>query len=263
MERFLIFALERSGSSSLASALNTGRSVVQEPFSSMTGDITNNPDFVRLLEASRMMPEHLPAPPEGPFDFNRFSPVADDRDRCRAYLDRLYGRFTGIKHVWNTVSAEANLHILEWCFENQIRAIHLSRRKLAHALVSRHLAQQANVHDLGPSLEFRGRWERTVFQPVDVEALRGELDSLREAEERYRDYLQGKPHFPLLYERLFRGPLGRRRRVFARLCSFLSADADALDHDNAERYLFASERKQTRREHLKRVPNYRQLKRML
>ena len=37
--RFIIFALERSGSSSLAAALNQDLSVVQEPFTSLTGDL--------------------------------------------------------------------------------------------------------------------------------------------------------------------------------------------------------------------------------
>ncbi len=263
MERFLIFALERSGSSSLAAALNTGYSVVQEPLSSLTGDIETNPKFTELLETSNMLPEQLPEHDDSPFAFNRFNPIAEDKVLCQDYLERLYRRFSGAKHVWNTVSYEANTNLLDSCLDWNIKVVFLTRRKLGLALVSRFLAQQAGIHDLGASVELRGRWEAAPFQSIDPEEFREQLEALQQADKAYRAHLSGRPCLLVTYEQLYQGTLRRPHQAFARLCKFLSIEQSELDPANVERYLFNSDRKQTRRETLERIPNYRELKRLL
>jgi LPS sulfotransferase NodH len=263
MDPFLIFALERSGSSSLAAALNRELSVVQEPFSSLTGDLASNARFVDLLHARGQHPDHLPDIPEDPHAYNRFHAIAMDRDTCGDYLESLYQRFSGIKHVWNTVSNEANLNILDWCLANDTRIVFLTRKKLARSLVSRFLAQQAKVHDLGAAFENRPRWEQAGFQAIDPEELLQQLENLTESELGYRQYLLGKPHFLLTYERLYEGMGWRRRRTLAALCGFLGTEPAALDQPTLQNYLFNKQRKQTDAGTLKRIPNYRELRKIL
>jgi hypothetical protein len=263
MDRFLIFALERSGSSSLAAALNRGLSVVQEPFSALTGDIKSNRKFRSLLDSLGYLPESMPAEPEDEFAYNRFHRLAREPKLCAGYLESLYATFTGIKHVHNTVSTQANLHILDWCLDHGVRIIFLTRKKLGQALLSRFLAQQANIHDLGPGMENRDRWEDAEFQPIDVDAFRTQLRAFKQAEREQLRYLKGKPFFYLTYEKLYQGRERRRRKTFEALCRFLSTRSKDLDQATLESYLFNPERKQTNRQAIERLPNARQLKRYL
>ena len=159
MNRFIIFALERSGSSSLSAALNQSMSVVQEPFSSQTGALKNHPKFIQLVTENAWLPAHLPEPQDDGYAFNRYHLLALDKGLCGDYLSLLYGQFRGLKHVWNTVSRKANLNILEWCLGHDIRIIFLTRKSLLHSQLSRHLAQQARIFQLGDRLQHREQWE--------------------------------------------------------------------------------------------------------
>lgn len=260
MDRFLIFALERSGSTSLASALNCELSVVQEPFSSLSGDVESNERFRSLLEASGYLPEDLPEDEGDEFSYNRFHRLARDPAVCADYLEALYQRFTGIKHVRNTVSMDANFNILDWCLDNEVKIVFLSRRKLGKALLSRFLAQQAQVHNLGPEMENLGRWERKQFEPIDVELFRRQLSEFERTETEYRRHLEGKPCYTIYYEQLYQGWDWLRRRRFEALCRFLAVSPGELDPATVDNYLFNPDRKLTNRDALTRLPNLRQLK---
>ena len=259
MDRFLIFALERSGSSSLAAALNLELSVVQEPFSSQTGALQNHPRFIELVTENGLLPEHLPEPGYVPYAFNRYHVLALNKDRCGDYLSLLYGQFQGLKHVWNTVSREANLNILEWCLDHDIRIIFLTRENLLRSQLSRQLAQQAKVFQLGAQLQHKEQWEQAGFEPIDVQEFFKELDKTEKNAHFYREFLKGRPHFFLTYEQLYQGSLRRRKRVFQSLCVFLSTTPSNLNEQSINTYLFSKERKQTRSVTLRRVPNYYRL----
>jgi hypothetical protein len=263
VDRFLIFALERSGSSSLAAALNRDLAVVQEPFSSLTGDIQHNALFHSLLEESGYLPENLPEDEGDEFAYNRFHHLARDPVVCSNYLEALYRRFTGIKHVRNTVSMDANFNILDWCLENDVKIIFLSRKKLGAALLSRFLAQQARVHNLGAEMENLERWQETAFEPIDIDLFQNQLDDFNRTEMEFRQHLEGKPCHYLYYEQLYQGWAWLRRRNFRALCRFLSTTPDELDPESIENYLFNPVRKQTNKRALARIPNFTQLKRYL
>jgi len=257
--RFIIFALERSGSSSLAAALNQDLSVVQEPFTSRTGDLQSNPKFIELVEQMGINPEQLPDPGNIPFGFNRYLPLAQDKDRCDAYLNHLFDRFVGIKHVWNTVSREANLNILSWCIDQGVDIVFLTRKNLFRSLLSRHLAQQANIFQLGDQLQHRQEWEQAEFEPIDIRKFTRQLESIERDEAYYRRFLKGQRYFFLHYEMLYQGSLKQRQRSFRLLCAFLSINPETLDEENIHKYLFSQRRKQTSAAIGRRLPNYHRL----
>jgi hypothetical protein len=261
MDRFLIFALERSGSTSLAAALNCDYSVVQEPFSSLSGDVQSNERFRSLLEASGYLPEHLPEDEGDEFSYNRFQRLARDPQVCAGYLEALYQRFVGIKHVRNTVSMDANFNILDWCLGNGVKIVFLSRKKLGEALLSRFLAQQAEVHNFGHDMEDRDRWDSTEFEPIDIEMFREQLDAFQKTEAEYRQHLAGKPCHYLYYEQLYQGWQWLRRRKLAALFRYLSVSPGELDPEAINNYLFNPDRKQTDHKALARIPNFMELKR--
>ena len=263
MDRFLIFALERSGSSSLAAALGNELSVVQEPFSSLSGDIQSNTLFRELLEETGRLPEDLPVDEDDAYSFNRFHRLARDPLVCAQHLEALYQRFLGIKHVRNTVSMDANFNILDWCIQHDIKIIFLSRKKLGKALLSRFLAQQAEIHNLGPAMENKARWEATVFEPIDIGLFQEQLRDFESTEAEYRQHLKDGRFFDLYYEKLYQGWTWLRRLRFKALCRFLNVQEGDLNSESVNNYLFNPERKQTNHRALDRIPNIRELKRFL
>ncbi len=263
MDQFLIFGLERSGTTSLAAALNVNDSVVQEPFHSNSGDIGSNSKFTAVLEESGYLEQDLPEPRPGDFAFNRFHFIGQDVERCGAYLVRLYEHFTGVKHVWNTVSIKANLNILKWCEESGMKVIFQFRENLARSLISNYLAQQAQIWQLGTWLEHREDWLAARFEPIDIDRLQREVER-REGEVRfYRDCLRDKPHFTVVYEAFFGSDHEGRERALRTLCQFLSVRYEDLDMRNLQHWIFMPDRKQTPDEVLRRIPNYSDLREFL
>jgi len=259
MDRFIIFALARSGSSSLAAALNQNLSVVQEPFSSRTGELKTNAKFIELVKENGLLPEQLPDPGDAPYAFNRYHSLALDKDRCSDYLGLLYGRFQGLKHVRNTVSRQANLNILNWCIDHDVRIVFLTRKNLFRSLLSRQLAQQATIFQLGDQLQHRQEWEQAEFEPIDIRKFTHQLESIERDEAYYRRFLKGQRYFFLHYEMLYQGSLKQRQRSFRLLCAFLSINPETLDEENTHKYLFSQRRKQTSAAIGRRLPNYHRL----
>jgi len=262
VDKFLIFGLGRSGTTSLISALNVDQNVVHEPFTSETGDIAANAAFARILEANGYLPQDLPES-AGEYDFNRFHFIALERDRCHSYLEQLYGAFTGIKHVWNTVSREANINILSWCFENDIKVIFQTRETLARSVISRHLAEQSRVYFLGNDLEQKEHVESIRYKRINVKHLRSELKSLEQHLLFYLDYLQDKPFHTITFEALYLQDRKHQEQVMQSLCAFLSIPITDLYPANLENYIYKKARKQTTDDVLKKVPNFRAFQKYL
>ena len=172
MDKFLIFGLARSGTTSLLNALNKNGNVMHEPFKSDTGEVGQNRAFTRLLEVNGYLPEQLPEPANDAWHSNRFHYIAADRTRCHAWLEQLYAEFTGIKHVWNTVSRQANLNILDWCKTKKIKLIFQTRENLARSLLSTHLAQQSQIWQFGPEFENEVEWRDFKFEDIDLRRFR-------------------------------------------------------------------------------------------
>lgn len=263
VRKFLIFGLERSGTTSLAAVLNSAAPVVQEPFSSLSGDIGDNPAFRDMLEANGWLPDSIGELAEDDFSFNRFHFLGLCRRRCQYYLEQLYDRFTGVKHVWNPLSRQANLNILDWCFANDIGLVFHTRRSLGRSLLSRTLAQQADIHNLGGRLQYKSRWERARFEPIDAEQFEEQLGFLRENHTAYQNHLAGHPHHVLFYEDLFRSGRPTQLATLDALCGFLGCRRDDLSAETLDRWLFRKGRRQTSSDTLKRVPNLRQIEHLL
>lgn len=262
MDKFLIFGLGRSGTTSLVSALNVDQNVVHEPFSSNSGDIGVNKAFTRILEANGYMPRDLP---ESTRDFysNRFNFIALERVLCRGFLEQLYGTFTGLKHIWNTVSKAANINILLWCFEHDIKVIFQVRESLGRSVVSRHLAEQSRIWQLGHELEHKERLEGFRYGRIDVKHLRAEMRSLRQQLHSYNDYLKGKPHHTVTFEALFLQEREQQEKIMRSLCAFLSIRITDLYPANLENYIYQKARRQTPDEILREVPNFREFRKYL
>ncbi len=258
-QSFLIFALARSGSTSLSSALGSTIPLVQEPFNIKSGDVEENPGFRQMLEERGFLGLENTATKESDFAWNPLNRVAEDKRECRLFLDQMLAHFTGIKHVWTTVSLEGNLNILDECLEREVKLIYLSRRNLARAVISRRLAAQAQIFQLGASMEHRAHWRKATFEKIDREEFLRERDQIRELDQTLRAHLEHKPHLSLYYEDLYGSPKAQRAAV-SQLCQFVPIDGSILSAEAISNFLGRKDRKQTDKTTLKRIPNYWQLR---
>jgi hypothetical protein len=265
MDRFLIFGLPRSGTTSLASFLGTHAPVAHEPFNVLSGEFKRNPALLETLHKQGFLTD----PPaedrqnEDAWAWNPFARLAADERQLARYLTDLYEHFSGIKHTWPALPMPANRRIIDWAGANGVRLVFQTRRRLARALLSEELARQSGIWQLGPHLERRGRWERAEFEAIDIHGFRVRLEELAGEEQAYRDHLTSRPHLLLLYEQLYQGPRWRRLRTLRSLCAYLSTSIDRLDQETLERELLNRQRKQTDRRTLRRIPNLREIRKLL
>lgn len=255
----MIFGVERSGTTSLLCALGTVCPVAHEPFHSASGDMGVNTALGEILARNGYTPDVLPERDDPGFQWNRLHFVSQDPARCVDYLQQLYAEFTGLKHVWSCVSRAANRNILDWCFEHGIKVIYQSRRNLARATISRHLAEQSQIWQMGEQLEQREAWQAAQFEPVDVNALRNLLDKRALEHDYFRAYLAGRPHFDVIYEDLYLAPRAERESLVRGLCGFISLPVAALPAEALENWIYRGARRQSTRDTLRRIPNYDEL----
>lgn len=182
--KYIIFGQERSGTTSLISALNFNNNVVHEPLSSLSGDIYHNPKFNSIIEDLGMKPEDLPKSKIIPY-FNKFNEVSTNHYKLSSFLDIIYEKFDGIKHVWCTVPQEGNENVIDYCKSRGIKVIYQYRNSFFDAAVSWQLANQVQVWQLGCNKEHKSKVDS--FQYIDLQEI-----PIQRRVKWYKEYL---PHY--------------------------------------------------------------------
>jgi hypothetical protein len=179
--RFLIFSLSRSGSSTLADILRCHPQVrcAGEPFNPDTGP--------GRIYGRRVM----------------------NRAKLEATLSEIWKKYNGIKHVWNRwgypfgKSPEKevlNRHLLEVC---NAKVIFLKRRNALRRLVSNEISQQTRKWQNAAGA--REAHLRYHFRPVDIKHVRLVLEQEFEAIASYRETLVTRqiPFIDVWYEDIY------------------------------------------------------------
>jgi hypothetical protein len=174
--KFLIFALARSGSTTLMQQLNLHPEIrcLHEPF---------NPGNPRRVIAG----------------------AADCLSLDKA-VEEIWKRHTGFKHVWDPTgwpfgtNRELNQHLLR---RSDQRILFLKRRNILRRLISYEISRQANVWD--GSDASRRKVAEFKFQPVDIEWISRTLRFEKQAISSYRQVIvsSGVDFLDLWYEDLF------------------------------------------------------------
>jgi len=259
MDKFLIFGVERSGTTSLLCALGTICPVAHEPFHSSSGDIGVNARLDAILTRNKYAPDTLPADDDPDFEWNKLHFVSRDPARCADYLAQLYDEFTGLKHIWSSVSRAANRNILDWCFAHDVKIIYQSRRNLARALISLQLATQSQIWQMGGELEQRQAWEEAQFDPINMRLLRNLLTKRGSEHEFFQSSFADRTVFEVFYEDLYLAPRAQQESVMRALCDFISLPLESLTGETLENWIYRESRRQSTRDTLRRIPNYRDL----
>src|SRR5580700_6375861 len=175
---FVLFAVERSGSTNLSHILSTHRDItcISEPFNASSG-----------------LGAHL---------------ATESHASLRAHLDMLRSTYTGFKHVWHAdgwpLPDPSFTDVL--LLHGRPKVIFLDRRNLLQQAVSHHLAMQTNVWSVqGARDPRRKQMASQSIEPIDPRWMADYLSGARQATERYRTHLTDSHSewFDLCYENLF------------------------------------------------------------
>ena len=113
-EKYLIYGMGRSGTSTLASCLSSGKlskTCVQEPYVLTSGSFV---DFEILNEfKNKFCQETYKNTPSVNFE---------DVGKLNESLDFLYSNFNGIKHVYSSHNIFVNFHLVSYCIKNDIKS---------------------------------------------------------------------------------------------------------------------------------------------
>ena len=144
MNNFLIFALERSGSTSLASALNVNNNALHEPLTSATGEFKKKSSpYLDILQDLKIDISLLPEASFNPY-FNKLSEFTLDPIWMNKFLTQAFSSYRCIKHVWNTLPPQGNFNLLAYCRSHKIPVIY-QFRNCYESVVSNLLANQVKV----------------------------------------------------------------------------------------------------------------------
>lgn len=187
-DKFILFCLARSGSTTLMRLLNCHPDIrcANEPF---------NPDNFG----------------------GRYFRRVRDLPSLEEALSELWRSHNGIKHVWHpsgwpfTNRRDLNDYIL---LKAAPRVLFLNRRNILKRVVSSQISEQTRVWAFAGEGE-RDRLRNFEFKPLDVGWLKRQLDHERESIAQQRQMLvaHGAAYLELWYEELYEADSGTRRKV--------------------------------------------------
>jgi hypothetical protein len=188
IDRFILFSLARSGSTTLLHLLNCHRDIrcINEPF--------NPSNF-------------------GGRYFRQVSDIVSLNDA----LDEIWRSFNGIKHVWHasgwpfTHRPQFNQHLL---LGSRARVLLLNRRNILRRVVSSQISEQTKVWSFADESE-REQVHSFEFRPLDVEWLKWQLEFEMEAIAAQKRLLDsgGVSYIELWYEDMYETATDWRRQV--------------------------------------------------
>ena len=196
-KRFLIFALARTGSTSLMHLLNCHPQIrcLREPFN------PGNDDFIK-----------------GAVDL-----VSLDQ-----MVENIWTDYNGFKHVWDSTGwpfgtrQELNKHLLR---KPQHCILFLNRRNILRRLVSYEMSRQSGVWDAVPTE--KRRMATFAFQPIDVEWISSALRLEKQHIDNYRQVMieSGVAFLDLWYEDVFQQRDSARIESLNQIISFIGGEA--------------------------------------
>jgi len=238
VEPFLIFAADRTGSTTLGHtlALHPNITCATEPFNTSGG---------------------------GPFL------TAGSQAELRSHLDLLYATFSGIKHVWFSDG---------WPFDDQSfhdivlthgmpRVIFLDRRNALQRAVSYHIACQTRIWHVNSARDpNRRQIASRQIAPIDVEWISSYIDGQRSCAERYRKELvaSGVDWMDLSYEDLYNPTMGlaARLKTLDDIVSFLGATPIGREAQAMARLLNPKSSKMNSSSTYRLVPNVEEIEQL-
>jgi LPS sulfotransferase NodH len=234
MSKFIILAIARSGSTSLARTLNESKEVklAIEPF---------NPDYIKWN-------------PNEP----NYSERVNDLETLDEVADELFDRFTAIKTLDYQLDTEMYEHLMS---RPKLKVILLYRKNVLESVLSAEISKQTGAwhkEDLDKSIEE----SYNNLKPVRLDLIREHVDYTESQHKKLVNFLQKNKRgncIELYYEDLYSEDSDKNRQTITNICDFL--DVSVPDKKSIEKYMKISNAKVNSLEQYRMIPNFDEISR--
>lgn len=229
MSKFIILAIARSGSTSLARVLNESRDVnlAIEPF---------HPDYTKWY----------------PNEPNYLSRVKDE-ESLDVIADELFSRFSAIKTLNYQLDTELYQHLI---LRSDLMVILLYRKNIIESVLSAEIAKQTNAwHKY--ELNETTKKAYNQLRPISLDLIHKNIDFISSQHSKLLDFLcknKTNNYIDLYYEELYSEDLDKNLQTITKICEFL--DVATPDKKHVDKYMKISNSKINSREQYQMTPNF-------
>lgn len=232
MSKFIILALARSGSSSLARLLNESPDVELcfEPF---------HPDYTKWY----------PGEPN-------FQKRVTNKQTLDKTADDIFSRFTAIKTLNYQLDTELYIHLMK---RESLRILLLYRKDVLASLLSAEISKQTGAWQKDEMTE-EARYKYSKLKPLDIDWLHKSHDFITSQNREFRSFLEKhRPgdYMELFYENLYSDDTRQNTTTITEICDFL--DVQIPNKTFVEQYMSVSTTKLNFADQYALIPNYHEI----
>ena len=234
MSKFIILAIARSGSTSLARLLNASRDVVLaiEPF---------NPDYTQWY----------------PGEPNYIKRVKDEASLDKV-ADELFSRFTAIKTLNYQLDTKLYEHL---ALRTDMKVIMLYRKNVVKSVLSAEIAKQTNAWHK-EDLNTAAKEVYSRLKPVNVDLITEYTNFISSQHTQLLNFLKNnKPnkYIELVYEELYSEDSEKNVQTITEICEFLNIAKPEMEF--IDKYMKVYNAKVNNSEQYKMIPNFEEISR--
>lgn len=262
--KYLIFSQARSGSTTIAACLTKSEhgslTMIQEPTSIKSGDKYLIQEELGKLNFPKVCPKNYF---EDNIDHNAHNSLdyaLRDKEDCFSFLDDLYSRFEGVKHIWNNNSYVSNTNIINYAKEKNIPIVFLYRNNQFEVAKSVHIVRASKISQL--SIEgndedsinrVKERLNQSIIPKINFEMAFTALTRAIYSLNYYWRLLEGHQTKLISYEDFYYS--GEKEQNLKDLCDFINCDFDSLKRKVIEERLLNKAVKQCGDSISNNIPN--------
>ena len=234
MSKFILLAIARSGSTSLARVLNESKDVklAIEPF---------NPNYTNWY-------------PDEP----NYSTRVNDEETLDEVTDELFGRFTAIKTLNYQLGTGLYEHLMK---RPDIKVILLYRKNVISSVLSAEISKQTGAWHK-EDLNETAKKSNKNLKPISLELISKNIEFISSQHEELINFLQKhkvNKYLDLYYEDLYSEDSNKNIQTITQICKFLNVTVP--DKKFIDKYMKISNAKVNSQEQYRMIPNYDEINR--
>ena len=229
MSKFILLAIARSGSTSLAKLLGASDDVDMciEPF---------HPDY----------PKWHPNEP----DYSKKIIEVKSLDEA---ADELFEKFTAIKVLNYQLDAELYKHLMS---RQDLKVLLLYRKDILASLLSAEISKQTGAWHK-EELTDDSFEKYNELNPLDIDWLKKSYDFISSQNKVFKEFLEKHKagnYLEIFYEELYSEDMDKNTKAITKICNFLQIEVP--DKQSVEKYMLVSNAKLNMTKQYEMIPNY-------
>jgi|TARA_R110000824_G_scaffold2570_4_gene11851 hypothetical protein len=262
--KYLIFGQARSGTTSLSACFNVdGVKVAQEPTCIQTGDKYLIEEEIKKFNFHTDFPEDYDCSLEEfplPQYHNPWDLSLKDKKVCYQFLNSIYARFDGIKHIWGNNCFKTNYNIIDYAKEKSVSIIFMYRKNQFDFVKSAHISVGTKVSQLtieGISKEaiskVKSRISKADIKPINVKHSLNRIRRSTRALKLFWEEVKKTNCYLLAYEDLYLS--SNQEKEFEKVCRFLNLNDSQINKEVFKKIILNKDVKQTDGAMSMKIPN--------